>query len=193
MFGQKDDKNDNEQMQAVNDGANQLLASEPGTSDPVAGSSAVASATTAPPADVISPAGGYPSSPNDRITPGGEPETLPEPTLAYTPDSSAATTNDTAMVSNDDVGDAQLIDIKHKALTELIPLIDKLDQPPPEKFRTIMMMIQSSDDPRLVEKAYESAHAIEDEEARAQALLDIVNEINYFIQHPEEANQATTT
>jgi hypothetical protein len=50
-----------------------------------------------------------------------------------------------------------------------------------------MMMIQASDDQRLVKKAYETAHSIEDEHARAQALLDIVNEINYFTNphHPE--------
>ena len=75
-----------------------------------------------------------------------------------------------------------LIEIKQKAIDELAPLIDKLDLKPEEKFRTIMMMIQATDDESLVELAYEAAHSIEDEKARAQALLDIVNEINYFTQ-----------
>lgn len=210
MFGQKDDKADNQDanngatdpMQAVSEGADLLLSTEPNSSSPNAGPPPVASAATTPPTDtawqhpgapldsnndgpsdqirdVISPAGGYPSSPNDRITPGGEPEKDPEPAIAFTPDTPQ---DDSGLVSSDDVDDAELIDIKKKALSELIPLIDKLDMPPQEKFRTIMMMIQASDDPRLVEKAYESAHSIEDEEVRAQALLDIVNEINYFTQ-----------
>ena len=210
MFGQKDDNqtaNDSADMQAVNDSAGQLLASEPANDGPAP----VASAATAPVADsawqhpdapidttdsqikdVISPAGGYPSSPNDRIAPGGE-SALPEPAIVSTPDVPVDDTpSDAGIVSNDDVSDAQLIDIKQKALSELIPLIDKLDQPPVEKFRTIMMMIQASDDQRLVEKAYESAHSIENEEDRAQALLDIVNEINYFTQSPADAGNESS-
>lgn len=74
----------------------------------------------------------------------------------------------------------ELIDIKQQALGQLSPLLSTLDQPPEDKFRTLMMMIQASDDQSLVKSAYEAAHNIEDEKARAQALLDIVNEINYF-------------
>jgi len=75
-----------------------------------------------------------------------------------------------------------LIDIKQKALGELNPLMGHLDQTPEEKFRTTMMMIQASDDQTLVKVAYEAAQQITDEKTRAQALLDIVNEINYFTQ-----------
>jgi hypothetical protein len=46
-----------------------------------------------------------------------------------------------------------------------------------------MMMIQAADDESLVKSAYEAAQKITDEKVRAQALLDIVNEINYFTQH----------
>lgn len=74
----------------------------------------------------------------------------------------------------------ELIDLKREALTKLSPLVDKLEQTPDEKFRTIMMMIQASDNQDLVKQAYEAALAIDDEKERAQALLDIVNEINYF-------------
>jgi hypothetical protein len=78
----------------------------------------------------------------------------------------------------------ELIDIKQKALTDLTPLVNQLDQSPEDKFRTMMMMIQASDDQSLVKLAYDAAHKIKDEKARAQALLDIVNEINYFTQPP---------
>jgi hypothetical protein len=80
-------------------------------------------------------------------------------------------------------GSEELIDIKQKALTQLSPLVGHLEQTPEEKFRTTMMMIQASDDQSLVPVAYEAANAITDEKAKAQALLDIVNEINYFTQH----------
>ena len=79
-------------------------------------------------------------------------------------------------------GDDDLVDIKQKALNQLTPLVDHLDQAPEEKFRTLMMMIQASDDQSLVKSAYEAAQNITDEKSRAQALLDIVNEINYFSQ-----------
>lgn len=87
--------------------------------------------------------------------------------------------------SNDDNSADELIDIKRKALTELTPLVDHLDQTPEDKFRTTMMMIQASDNQSLIKQAYEAADKITDEKIRAQALLDIVNEINYFTQHPD--------
>lgn len=76
----------------------------------------------------------------------------------------------------------ELLDIKQDALQALTPLIDHLDQSPEEKFRTTMMMIQASDNHTLIKAAYEAAQHIQNEKDRAQALLDIVNEINYFTQ-----------
>ena len=79
-----------------------------------------------------------------------------------------------------DNADDDLLNIKQDALSALAPLVRHLDQTPEEKFRTTMMMIQASDDRTLVSQAYESAQAITDDRVRAQALLDVVNEINYF-------------
>jgi hypothetical protein len=74
----------------------------------------------------------------------------------------------------------QLLDIKQQALQQLSPLIGHLEQSPEEKFRTTMMMIQAADNDALIKTAYETALQITDEKVRAQALLDVVNEINYF-------------
>jgi hypothetical protein len=76
-----------------------------------------------------------------------------------------------------------LISIKQEALQNLKPLIGHLEQTPEEKFRTTMMMIQAADDQGLIPEAYAAAKKISDDKVRAQALLDIVNEINYFTQH----------
>jgi hypothetical protein len=78
-----------------------------------------------------------------------------------------------------------LLNIKQDALKQLSPLVDHLNQTPEEKFRTTMMMIQASDDQSLISNAYTAAKEITDEKTRAQALLDIINEINYFTQHHE--------
>lgn len=80
-----------------------------------------------------------------------------------------------------------LLDIKQDALQALTPLVDHLDQTPEEKFRTTMMMIQASDNHSLIKLAYEAAQHIADEKERAQALLDIVNEINYFTQNNQQS------
>ena len=119
----------------------------------------------------LSPAGGFPRSTDTQATHHGPITPMPAPVSAV------STTDDTP---SDDSSAHQLIDIKQHALEELEPLIDQLDQTPEEKFRTIMMMIQASDNQALVDKAYQVAHSIGDEKARAQALLDIVNEVNYF-------------
>src|SRR5579871_3955293 len=70
--------------------------------------------------------------------------------------------------------------IKQQALQKLAPLVDHLQQSPEERFKTLMMMIQASDDPQYLNEAYTTANEIKDEKEKAQALLDVVNEINYF-------------
>ena len=75
---------------------------------------------------------------------------------------------------------SDLSGLKQQALQKLSPLLSHLDQTPEEKFKTTMMMMQATDNQDLVQQAYDAANAITDEKARAQALLDVVNEINYF-------------
>jgi hypothetical protein len=79
----------------------------------------------------------------------------------------------------------ELLELKQSALHELSPLLGHLEQSPEEKFRTTMMMIQASDDQSLLQAAYDAAKSIGDEKVRAQSLLDIVNEINYFTQQSD--------
>lgn len=76
----------------------------------------------------------------------------------------------------------QLAGMKQQALEHLEPLVGHLDQTPEEAFKTTMMMIQANDNHTLLEKALEEAKKIEDDKARANAMLDIINEINYFSQ-----------
>jgi hypothetical protein len=75
-----------------------------------------------------------------------------------------------------------LADLKQQALQQLAPLVGQLDQTAEEKFHTTMMMIQATDNQALLPEAYQSAQKITDDKARAQALLDVINEINYFTQ-----------
>ena len=81
-----------------------------------------------------------------------------------------------------------LLKLKQQALSQLAPLVDQLEQSPEEKFKTTMMMLQSTDNQALIKDAYAAAQAITEEKARAQALLDVVNEINYFT-HKDQPTQ----
>ena len=71
-------------------------------------------------------------------------------------------------------------DIKKDAISELRPLVDKLDLAPSEKFDTYLLLIRSTDDKTLIAPAHEAAKNIPDETKRAQALLDIIKEIDYL-------------
>ena len=89
--------------------------------------------------------------------------------------------------------DEGLMQLKQQALQSLAPLVDKLEQSPEEKFKTTMMMLQASDNADLVKDAYAAANEITDEKVRAHALLDVVNEINYFTQHGSGPSETPTS
>ncbi len=78
--------------------------------------------------------------------------------------------------------DSPLDSIKQSALLELRPLVDKLNVGPEEKFDTYLLLIRSTDDAALIAPAHEAAKAITDETRRAQALLDIIKEIDFLSQ-----------
>jgi hypothetical protein len=126
----------------------------PDAPEPVVTPDPVATTTPAPASDAPAPA---PEVTVPVDTPAPEP--LPTPT---TPASS------------------DLDGIKKNALEELRPLIDKVDLPAEEKFDTYLMLIRSTDDSSLIAPAHAAAQGITDEKRRAEALLDIVKEIDYL-------------
>ncbi len=81
----------------------------------------------------------------------------------------------------------ELSNMKQQALDHLEPLVDHLDQTAEESFKTTMMMIQANDNHTLLGKALASAKEIKDDKIRAQAMLDIINEINYFSQKAQNS------
>jgi len=81
--------------------------------------------------------------------------------------------------------DGNLDNIKQEALGELRPLVDKLNVSPQEKFDTYLLLIRSTDDRTLVAPAHEAAKNIPDEARRAEALLDIIKEIDFLSQQQQ--------
>jgi hypothetical protein len=111
-----------------------------------------------------------PTAPNPIVEPASvAPTMMPEPVAAQVPVAMAP------MPANGD-----LESIKQNALTELRPLVDKLNVAPEEKFDTYLLLLRSTDDQALIPPAFEAARAIADEARRAQALLDIIKEIDYL-------------
>lgn len=75
---------------------------------------------------------------------------------------------------------ANLDDIRKDALGELRPLVDRLDLAPEEKFDIYLLLLRSTDDTTLIAPAHQTAKNITDETKKAQALLDIIKEIDYL-------------
>lgn len=113
----------------------------------------------------------------DTLPPGASYTLDPEP-VAATPAVPVETSAPSAS--------PELDAIKKDALEELRPLVDKLDLPADEKFDTLLLIIRSTDDKSLVGAAHDAARAIEDEAKRAQALLDVIKEIDYFSGHGQQ-------
>jgi hypothetical protein len=69
--------------------------------------------------------------------------------------------------------------IRNEAIKALSPLIDEIDAPPERKFELMMTAIRVNFDSTTLQKALEAAKKIEDKTARAEALIDVINETNF--------------
>ncbi|MDB5159845.1 MAG: hypothetical protein JWO99_108 [Candidatus Saccharibacteria bacterium] len=125
---------------------------------------------------VTAPASVFPEppAPGTTLPPLDDASLLPEPTALPTPSLSDSSSSD-------------LDSIKKNALEELRPLIDRVDLPAEEKFDTYLMLIRSTDDASLIAPAHTVAQLITDEKRRAEALLDIIKEIDYLSRNNQPA------
>jgi hypothetical protein len=133
-----------------------------------------------------------PALTDDVVAPTEEPsanDNSDNPIVGYNPPVVEETPLSTAAPelapSSDSDSSMDLSEIKKDALNDLRPLVDKLEIAPDEKFDTYLLLIRSTDDKSLVSPAYTAAQAITDEARRAQALLDIIKEIDYLSNPPK--------
>lgn len=166
MFGQDDQNDDISTVNPTLDSGSTPAVPAPTTDTPTADIPTPVADTPVPEVATETPA----PVPEPVVTPAVEPTTTPTTDDAKSDEAPAS------------LEDTELLSLKEQAIKELAPLLDQLDQSPEEKFKTTMMMIQATDNADLVKGAHEAAAKITDEKVRAQALLDIVNEINYFTQ-----------
>ena len=71
-------------------------------------------------------------------------------------------------------GDPDLDKVKSMALSDLRPLLEKVDIAPDKKFMIYKDIIELTEDKACIEPAYNCAKLIEDEKARGEALVYIV-------------------
>lgn len=71
-----------------------------------------------------------------------------------------------------------LAKVRESALQELVPLMDKVNISSQEKFDIYTEVIENTKDKSIVEKAFEAARSIEDEKAKAESLLKLVQMID---------------
>jgi len=140
----------------------------------------------APPADPSAPAPPPPAAPTDATPPPADPAApppAPVPDPAPPPPAAPSAAPAPAVGGTPPAAPPQgsgLDAIKHDALNELRPLVDKLNLPPEDKFDTLLLIIRSTDDASLLPAAHAAAKGIADETRRAQALLDVIKEIDFF-------------
>ncbi len=142
------------------------------------------------PSDAPSPA--IPPIPLPDLSPSVPPVSSSDPQTTTLPSPTLPPVPPTLHVPNDAVSSTvansgPLDSIKKDALDELRPLVDKLNVSPEEKFDTYLLLIRSTDDTNLIAPAHEAAKAISDEARRAEALLDIIKEIDFLSQQQKKS------
>lgn len=148
-------------------------------------------APLSPPTDINEPieAASINATPPPPPTPSFSSATLDAPVPSVSPNSvPSAPAVPVHVAASSDLTESttdELVQMKQEALKHLQPLVGSLQQSPEEEFRTLMMMIQATDDRTMLKKAMEAAKSIKDDKVRAQAMLDVINEINYFTQSGE--------
>lgn len=139
----------------------------------------VVAPTTPPTTPVPDPTNDAATTEPEVVEPATPVEETPSaPANSYNPVVSEEPTPPVPTVS--DAPNADLTSIKKDALDDLRPLVDKLEIAPEEKFDTYLLLIRSTDDKSLIAPAYAAAQAIADEARKAQALLDVIKEIDYL-------------
>lgn len=81
-----------------------------------------------------------------------------------------------------DTGSNDLEAVKKKALEALKPILDNLEIDGERKFNIVLSAMRYTDDKSLAEPALNAALSIEENGTKAEALVELVNEINYLQQ-----------
>ena len=144
-------------------------------------------AVNQPPAQPAKPAPAAPAKPTGKSGPAQPADPILTDVLAQPAKPAKAKSEPVAPPNVNPLGhnvdSGALGDIRLQVISELRPLVNRLDfLAPADKFDTLLLLIRTIDDSSLIPMAHQTAMAIPDEVKRAQALLDILKEIDFFTQ-----------
>ena len=111
-------------------------------------------------------------------TPSEAPSATPDTSSDVAPIPDFKASASTAAEAKPTSAGGDLAKVRESALQELVPLMDKVDISASEKFDIYTEVIENTKDKSIVEKAFEAARAIEDEKAKAESLLKLVQMID---------------
>lgn len=104
----------------------------------------------------------------------------PQPVFSMPTPNAAPSAPFGAAAATPAAGASDLDSIKSQAINQLRPLMEKVELPAEEKFDTYLMLIRSTDDAALIAPAHAAAQSITDEKRKAEALLEVIKEIDYL-------------
>lgn len=81
---------------------------------------------------------------------------------------------ETGSSATEEMNADQFENVKKQMLQDLYPLMDKIKMQPEQKFKVFKQMIESTGSKEMIASAYEAVKGIGNEEARAEALLFLV-------------------
>lgn len=110
------------------------------------------------------------------MPPVSAPAAAPEPVAANTVSPETKNVMEEAIKAA--YGDPDLARVKASALSDLRPILETVDISVEKKFMIYKEIIDLTDDKACIELAYNAAKQIEDDKARAEALLYIVDAID---------------
>ena len=110
------------------------------------------------------------TSVNEPVMQNGN--TAIEATAAVTPVETAPI--ETGSSVTEEMNADQFENVKKQMLQDLYPLMDKIKMQPEQKFKVLKQMIESTGSKEMIASAYEAVKGIGNEEARAEALLFLV-------------------
>ena len=161
---------DNDLQKAIDDITN-TTDIDPVFSDPVAAPSSVPEGDTGELAEAVGP------FPEPKIELSAPP--LPaEPEMPTIGGESLTSDAGIGISVNTVPAGLNMRQIREAALRDLLPLIDKLNMTPTQKFRLYRDIFENLKDYTVLESAYHAATEIPDEKERAEALLYLVESID---------------
>ena len=88
-----------------------------------------------------------------------------------------------------------LIELRDQVISTALPLVEDQTMPAEKRFSMLMTIIEADPSIELLRKAYTVAQTIENSVVRADALLDIVDEIDLLLEatSPEQDTDNVTT